>query len=352
MAFSGSNNFSATATDIVTIALRKCGVLGEGQTASLAQVEEYLLELNMLLHNMQVDGMSLWTVEDVYLWPYLELNDYKFNDIVEETNFGATEESSQRIRYRFTKEAGYFKTETASAAADNIVIPDKVVELISGDGVPGEVMAPGDILAWKDSNKQLKWETIQSVTNISGLTVAVVNSGVSGVTSVPVGQEIWFYRNLYNKNPKSILEAYCVTDSETGNNVPLDIISRQGYDSLSSFNNKGTANQIYVDETLPNTSISIWPQVDDESKYIKMRVQSPVDDLDTSGDTIYVEPEWYMAVALKLAELMAPDCGVPINQQYRLRDMAEMYYQKALDSDVEHGTSIQFVPENQAGRNF
>lgn len=60
MALSGSVNFSLTAREAISFALKKCNIIGIGATPSAAQAEDARLALNLMLKSWQMTGPNLW----------------------------------------------------------------------------------------------------------------------------------------------------------------------------------------------------------------------------------------------------------------------------------------------------
>lgn len=67
MATSNSTNFTVTRDQIISGALRLCGALALGETATADQVSEASEALNMLVKAWEADGMALWAVKEYSL---------------------------------------------------------------------------------------------------------------------------------------------------------------------------------------------------------------------------------------------------------------------------------------------
>mgnify|MGYP003331710735 FL=1 len=63
MATSGSTNFSVTRDQLISGALRLCGVIAEGETATTEQINNGAEALNMLVKRLYADGMPLWAMK-------------------------------------------------------------------------------------------------------------------------------------------------------------------------------------------------------------------------------------------------------------------------------------------------
>lgn len=63
MATSGTTTFNATRDQLISGALRLCGVLAEGETATTDQIDNGAEALNMLVKRLEADGMPLWAIK-------------------------------------------------------------------------------------------------------------------------------------------------------------------------------------------------------------------------------------------------------------------------------------------------
>lgn len=63
MSTSGTTNFNVDRNQIISGALRLCGVLAEGETATTEQINNGAEALNMLVKRLMVDGMPLWAMK-------------------------------------------------------------------------------------------------------------------------------------------------------------------------------------------------------------------------------------------------------------------------------------------------
>jgi hypothetical protein len=63
MSTSGTTNFNVDRNQIISGALRLCGVLAEGETATTEQINNGAEALNMLVKRLMADGMPLWAMK-------------------------------------------------------------------------------------------------------------------------------------------------------------------------------------------------------------------------------------------------------------------------------------------------
>lgn len=62
MTTSGNYNFTINRDQIITGALRLCGVIAQGEIPSSSQVDEAAMMLNLLVKAWEADGMPLWAL--------------------------------------------------------------------------------------------------------------------------------------------------------------------------------------------------------------------------------------------------------------------------------------------------
>lgn len=65
MAVSGTTTFTVTRDDIIKAALRGLAVLEEGATPTTDAVTNAAMSLNLIIKNLQKDGIKLWTVNEI-----------------------------------------------------------------------------------------------------------------------------------------------------------------------------------------------------------------------------------------------------------------------------------------------
>ena len=62
MTTSGTTSFSISRDDIIKGALRKIGVVAQGEVPTQAQYDEGAFALNLLIKAWEADGMPLWAL--------------------------------------------------------------------------------------------------------------------------------------------------------------------------------------------------------------------------------------------------------------------------------------------------
>lgn len=95
MATSGITTWQLSQTQIITSALRKLVVIGDGQTATATQVSDALVALNAMLKTFQAEGMPLWAITEANI-PLTATREYRLG-IGETINIPAPLKVTQAI---------------------------------------------------------------------------------------------------------------------------------------------------------------------------------------------------------------------------------------------------------------
>ena len=68
MATSGSTDYSRTANQIITLAMRRMGVISKGEAPDADEMADGLEALNVMVKLWQIEGINLWKQEELILW--------------------------------------------------------------------------------------------------------------------------------------------------------------------------------------------------------------------------------------------------------------------------------------------
>jgi hypothetical protein len=91
----------------------------------------------------------------------------------------------------------------------------------------------------------------------------------------------------------------------------------------------------------------LWPSPDAStvaSKTLTISYQAPFDEFVSSGDTPYFPREWNNALIYGLADLLADEWGLPLNDRNKIEAKAQKHLNIALDFGLEQA-SITFAPD-------
>lgn len=145
--------------------------------------------------------------------------------------------------------------------------------------------------------------------------------------------------------PLKILQAWTV--ATTGGSIQelwpnaIDVFNR-----LPQTTSTGTPSQYVYQPFINYGQLKIWPIPDAttiSSRILTISYMAPFEGFVASSDTPYFPREWNNALVYGLADLMAPEYGVPLNDRGMLKKEAEAHREMALDFGLENA-SLTFQP--------
>lgn len=149
--------------------------------------------------------------------------------------------------------------------------------------------------------------------------------------------------------PLKIIQAW-TEDSSGGGRQPL--VEQAVYDfyllPLGS-TTAGTPSQFMYQPFINYGKLHLWPKPNAASvstKTLTISYITPFEDFVSSSDTPYFPKEWNNALVYGLANLLAPEFGVPLQDRGMLNKEAERHLEIALDFGLEQA-SIMFQPNQR-----
>lgn len=186
---------------------------------------------------------------------------------------------------------------------------------------------------WMTEGIKLWTVTEQTLTLVADRTVYTV--GPSGC-------------DLTADKPLRLIQAVLRNNSLTPDiDIPLQILSKQEYNTLGSKYSTGVANSIYLNPGLTTSTVKVFltPNTTTATNYtIIMTVQRGLYDITASGDTPDFPNEWMNALVWGLADQLAIEYGLPVNHRQEIAVRAEKYRNLLMDWDVEN-ESVFFQPD-------
>lgn len=267
MALSGSFDFNPTTLEVIEGALRIVGGKTRGTSLEAEAYTEARDAFNMLLKELNADGLRLWKIREATLFPNTDTQSY---------SLGSTGDHA----------AYTFRQTTLSAAA---TAGAGTVTLTSVTGV-----SSGDYIGVELDSGALDWTTVNGAPAGSVVTLTATLDGAAAS-----GNIVYVYTTKINR-PLRIIDARR-RDSDSIDKT-LSSISRQEYFNLSNKASDGDINQYYYDPQLTNGVLYVWPLVTDVANVLKLTVYDPVNDLDATTDNIDVPVEWMRSLKFLLAE--------------------------------------------------
>lgn len=80
MSTSGTYDFTTTRDNLITGALRLCGVIAQGETPTASQITEAAEALNYMVKAFEAEGMPLWAITTTTITPVAGQTSYTLNN--------------------------------------------------------------------------------------------------------------------------------------------------------------------------------------------------------------------------------------------------------------------------------
>lgn len=310
MSTSGTyTSFSMSATDIINRAAAKLGLLDEGETISPAGLVDALTNLNILVKQMmQAEGMGLWLRQSATL--YLDSG-------TESYSLGPSGD-------HFTNNP---QLTTLSAAASSGAT---TVDVTSATNI-----AASDNIGIKLDDGTIQWTTVSSIASTT-LTLAAALTG-----SAASGNNVYSYTDK-GERPQNIIQVFRRDSSDIDTQVRL--VGRHDYDWLADKSSTGPVTQVAYEPDLTNGTLYVWPTGDSDFDRLIMTVEGPVMDFDSASNNPQFPIEWANCLVWRLADEMAPEYGLPLQERQVIAAKAAGLTQMLEAYNTEDG-SVSFGME-------
>ena len=140
--------------------------------------------------------------------------------------------------------------------------------------------------------------------------------------------------------PLKVIQAF-LHNIASGLDTPIRIITRQEYELLGNKTSTGTPNQIFY-EPLVTTGVlhvHLVPTSTVASENtLSIIYQRPFEDFDVSTDEPDFPQEYYHCIKLLLADVLAPEHGLALQERQDLSRRATLAKQEALGFGTEEGS--------------
>lgn len=129
--------------------------------------------------------------------------------------------------------------------------------------------------------------------------------------------------------------------------TPMQILSKQEYNTLGSKFSTGIANSVYLEVGKSSSVMYVYltPDATTAANYsLHFTAQRPINDITSSTDVPDFPSEWMNALVWGLADELAIEYEVPGNHRQEIAMKAEKYRIKLENWDIEH-VSTFFTPD-------
>ena len=146
--------------------------------------------------------------------------------------------------------------------------------------------------------------------------------------------------------PLKIIQAVRASGTSYSN-VPLNIYTDYNFRLLPMANSSGTPVNLYYQPLSTYGTINLWPKPDSVIS-ITIRYQRPFEDMTSSTDDFDFPPYWMEALIYGLADRLAPEYGIPLQDRQLLTKQALIFKGEALGFGTEEGSV--FIQPDWSGR--
>jgi hypothetical protein len=225
-------------------------------------------------------------------------------------------------------------------------------------------MSTSGVTSWELNRNQIITAAYRKI-GIPGednsLSTSQINDGAEALNAVIAlavtdGMPLW-KRTISVQTPSTTNQVYTLNDAVKIAQVYLQDSGGTRYalqnKSLYDFNGLPTSSiGVPVHWTwqpsIQGGTVSIWPLTSDTStvatKTIRVVYQKEFDGFTSSTETLDFPAFWTLAITYKLACLLAPEHGVPLNDRTKLEQEAKGFWDKASEYGDEDG-SLFIQPE-------
>ena len=163
---------------------------------------------------------------------------------------------------------------------------------------------------------------MQSYTFTPTAGTAAYNIGVGQTLNVPM--------------PLKVVQAW--RSSSSTSNIPMNVYSDNNYNVLPLAYSSGTPVNLYYQPRSVYGTINLWPLPADSTYSITIRYQRPFEDMVGSTDNLDFPSYWTEAIIYALADRLAPEYGIPLEDRKLLSQQASAFRATALSFGSEEAS--------------
>lgn len=309
MPSSNSYNFSVTRSDIIEEAYELAGMYSEGDTLSSDDISVAARKLNMMVKGLMARGIHLWGITQATLFLVKGTGSYSIGPT-------GTHCSSAYVNTTLSAAAASGATSITMASTTGMSASDNIGILLD-DGT-------------------IHWTTISGAPG-SPTTIA------SGLASAAASGNVVFTYTSKVQRPNRIIVDTVYRRDINNNDIPIELVGRTTYLSLTSKTSQGKAVQCWYDPTLTNGTLYLWPTPNLATDVIRFSFERPFQDFDAAGDEPDFPIEWAEPLAYGLGTRLG--FGLIPPERYRtLKLEADEKMFIAMGFDRENA-SIFFAPD-------
>ena len=310
MSISGSYDFSMSRDQIITGAIRLLGITDPTIPTQDSMVH-HVRSLNTMLKSWQLQGVGLWLLRQLYLFPTLNIGTYSMSG----------------------SGANCTLTPIETTLAADAALGATTITVASATGLLTTVN-----IGIKLDSLARQWTTINGApSGVSiPLTAALTGAATSGNTVKAYAAKV--------QRPLRILEArWKIGDNE----VPINVVDQKDYLIMPNKTTTGMPIMLYYDPQLSAGVLHLWPAPNVVDSVIVMTAAYPISDMDSSSDDFELPVEFLQAIKYGLASELIPEYPDRINEQMaeRVEERAKREFKIAKNYDSP--ISVRFVSSGE-----
>lgn len=162
---------------------------------------------------------------------------------------------------------------------------------------------------------------------------------VNGQTTYTIGPALYGPTDLDTAKPLKVIQAWL--RQKTVNppiDTPMQLLSKQEYNTLGSKFSTGVANSVYYNVRQNNGELVVYLTPNQNASYqydLYFVCQQPMDDVTAGGQVPDFPAEWMNTLVWNLADQLAIEYSLPISTRQEIAARARAYQDQLVDWDVE-----------------
>jgi hypothetical protein len=216
----------------------------------------------------------------------------------------------------------------AGVATDTTIDVDSITGISSGDTIGVEVA--NNVMHWTTVNGAPSGDTVTLTDQLPS--ASAIDSQVyyfTKVTTAAAREMPLIIDSAYRRDPWEP-----VNDTQ-GIDVPMTYVEQTDYEDLSIKTTDGVVNNYYYDPQRLEGNFYVWPETSDETQFVNMWVQRPIEDFDAAGDEPDYPQEWFLTLAYNLAKYSLVKFGADQARANIILGLAEETLRDSLAADSE-----------------
>lgn len=300
MATSGTFDLNLSLNEILVEAFDQLQIGADGESLTGDMKERGRKTLNIMLKAWEGQAIHLWTYQTGTLFLDIGKIAYPFGDAD-------------------THLANDFNETTTDA---DEAIGQTVISVTSTDG-----FANNDPIGIVDDSNSLFWSTIASFVTDDTVTIndALLVATASG--------NVVYSHTLNSFKPVSNVRSIRRRD-DINNEVPINFLSKEDYETLPSKNQNGTVIQTYFERLQPTGTMFVWNPAVSSVPILRFSYERRIEVMAEATDTFDMPEDFYEAIVYNLAKRLIPKYGCSIARTQLIMDLAEESLDVALGFDT------------------